>query len=292
MKKLAVARTKEALKSFAKLQNSSEDNYVFLKITDNLRNNKILKSLDKNIQSKDYSYMMVLKDFVVITSEGSLKLNVQKLAENAEAKELNTPDVEKIGDKVVEEGVLKSKALKELESGKLSKESKDYIAKILKGIDAGRSEDVPSGEEFVKELDKKTMDEEDADVKSEQASEKDEQHDEKREKINEEKTKSAPAESEEDKEEEGKEKDKEKAVTTKSIRDIMAEFTKDEVKHLMTVTKSLSTDEPVFRDRQAAKVFATKYNSRNPQKKAVVVPAGVEEKRKYGNRAKVKVVFE
>lgn len=103
-KLIFAARTREALKSYAQLNNLNPNNYVLVEIPDALRQNKVVKSLAQNITNPDVRYVMVHKSCVTVTHNGKPALNVTALSENSYASSLNKPETEQIGDKTVGKG--------------------------------------------------------------------------------------------------------------------------------------------------------------------------------------------
>lgn len=103
-KLIFAARTREALKSYAQLNNLNPNNYVLVEIPEALRQNKVVKSLAQNITNPDVKYVMVHKSCVTVTHNGKPALNVTALSENSYASSLNKPESEKIGDKTVGKG--------------------------------------------------------------------------------------------------------------------------------------------------------------------------------------------
>lgn len=103
-KLIFAARTREALKSYAQLNNLNPNNYVLVEVPDALRQNKVVKSLAQNITNPDVKYVMVHKSCVTVTHNGKPALNVTALSENSYASSLNKPETEQIGDKTVGKG--------------------------------------------------------------------------------------------------------------------------------------------------------------------------------------------
>lgn len=103
-KLIFAARTREALKSYAQLNNLNPNNYVLVEVPEALRQNKVVKSLAQNITNPDVKYVMVHKSCVTVTHNGKPALNVTALSENSYASSLNKPETEQIGDKTVGKG--------------------------------------------------------------------------------------------------------------------------------------------------------------------------------------------
>ena len=119
--KLFIARTKSGLEENFKFRGLDRSNYVIFHITDKVRENKVIKSLAGSVADENFKYMAVLKDFVVVTTEGAVSVNTPALAENEYARELNTPEEEAPGDKSVEDGQLKGIFSKLQKGQKLTK---------------------------------------------------------------------------------------------------------------------------------------------------------------------------
>ena len=98
---ITLARSKESLlnevRRIAKAHGVDKDAFIILPIPKELRNNEKLKAIEPDITDTTYKYMLVRKsvggkDFVVLTVEGQVKLDVGALPENPLAAEMNDPE--------------------------------------------------------------------------------------------------------------------------------------------------------------------------------------------------------
>lgn len=269
--KLFVARTKTALKSRAELHSLNINDYYLIPINDEVRGNKVMKSLVSTIDNAEYKYMLIQKSFCVITNEGKLQVNTNMLSENAYAQDLNTPEEEIPGDKVVSEGTLKN-LLSKVSSMELTDAEKETVTKALKSWGEHAGEEVPESEEFVDELEQKTVEAEDESDEAEAEAE----------------TK-AFGESEDADEAEVESEDD---AVTKSVKDRLAALSSDAgANALMANLKSfgsLSDDEAVFTSKAQARRFSQIYNSKvhGSTKRAEVAPAGRNVRQTFGTKAK------
>lgn len=267
--KLFIARTKGALKSRAEISQLDLNNYVIFSITDKARENETLKSLAQGITNPEYKYLMVHKSFVVITTDGKVNLNTASLAENSYAQDLNTPEVEIPGDKIVEDGVLKSVTAKIAQLKGLTDEEREVIAKALKSWGEHAGEEVTTEEEFVDELDTAEA-------------------------------KSTAAEDEKEGAEEAETEDadeKEEFFVSKSIRDRIDGLNSQTVTaRLISTAKSfgsLADDALVFPSKGQAQRFAQNFNNKaSGVTRASVAGADRVVRERFGTRAKFMVVIE
>lgn len=325
--KFFIARTKSALKSRAQVANLDLNNYVIFKITDKARNNASLKSLSENITDKNFKYLMVLKDFVVLTTEGTLRINAGALAENSYAAELNDPEHEVVGDKFVVDGVVKGIYDKVVKASDFSDSEKITLLKALKSWGEHDADTVSTQDEFVDELGEtksQHSDEEDDDgeeTKGMYGNENDEEmktihakDDDEKEPDDKKETKGMHAEKEdeeemksmhEDKEDEeddeetkgmhGQKEDEEDEVT-KSMRQRISAMSTASIKDLLFASLksygSVAEDSPVFQNKNQAQKFAQSYNTKaHGVSRAEVTSADRHVRRRYGSRAKFIVTF-
>lgn len=305
--KVFIARTKGALKSRAELGNLDINNYVILKLNDQARQNGVLKGLVNGIEDRDYKFLMVLKDFVVLTTEGGLRVDTGKLSENDYARELNTPEEETPGDKFVVDGVVKGVLSKVSKMKGLTDEERDVVTQALKSWGGHDAEDV-GGEEFVDEL---------GETKSSH-SEEEEEEDE-GEEEGEEVTKATtgadgvtrpdtqPFDADPDaakveariassntKSVDGEEEEEE---VTKSVRSRISKMSRENAKEQMMSTLksfgSISEEEPVFQNKNQAQRFAQAYNSKvSGVERAEVAGASRHVRNRYGAKAKFVVALD
>lgn len=290
MNQIFVARTKEALKSLIALKGLNKDDYVFVSVTDNLRQNKVLKSIVPQIEDRAFTNMMVLKDFVTVSGDASVKLNVPALKESTDC-EVNKEDKKSVGEKFVKEGVLKS-LLEKISNAKVfTEEEKALLLSTVKSAgvtDTKHSTSADKKDEFVSGSEQKDLGE-DAEPELKDCHAKEEE--------SEERTKSMEGK-EPEKDEEPKEDKAEKEEprpVTKSLSSYFVEENEEaQVKALLKSCNSLSTDEPVFRSKNDARSFALKYNTTvsDGSKRAVLYGPTQADTRKYGTKVKARVNFQ
>lgn len=133
-KLIFAARTREALKSYAQLNNLNPNNYVLVEIPDALRQNKVVKSLAQNITNPDVRYVMVHKSCVTVTHNGKPALNVTALSENSYASSLNKPETEQIGEKTVGKGGTLKSMVADIYNSNLPNDKKMQALSYLKSI--------------------------------------------------------------------------------------------------------------------------------------------------------------
>jgi len=284
---LHAARTKEALKSYLSFNDLNRDDYVVLPINDKVRKSETLKSLDSRIADTTYKWLIIKSEFVRVSGESNIQLDIPKLKENAYGQEMNSPDVEKVGDKHVKEGTVKSLSDK-LNKLNLTTEEKQLLDTALKSLDGvtnpDKAEKIGKQDEFVSEMETKSAEADEH--KADEGHEKTETE-----------TKGMPEQLKEAMDGEGQEnksveaEDKKDEMVQKSL---MSNFNResDRLESLLKSCNSLSDTEPVFRDRASAKSFQNKYNSQNEGKRAVISTVSIQDVRHYGSKAKVKVIFE
>jgi len=97
---IKLARSKEALlleaKRIAKSQGLSPNDFVVLPLTENLRKHPKMKSLAPDVAEPVYRFVLVQKsvggkDFVILQTDGKLRIDFNLLPENPMAKEMNQP---------------------------------------------------------------------------------------------------------------------------------------------------------------------------------------------------------
>lgn len=289
--KLFVARTKSALKSRAELNDINLNDYVIFKITDKARKNETLKSISENIGNEEFKYLMVLKDFVVLTTDGGLRVDTGALSENAYAQELNTPEEEAVGDKVVVEGVVKSAYNKVKKAKGLTDQERQVMLKALKSWGEHDGEEVSDDEEFVDELGEVKSqhgeEEEHEDKKHEGKKHKDEDDDSDTKSMD---SHDKEGDKKDDDDGEDENNDDEEAVT-KSARERLSQMTlkatRDDVMSNLKSFGSVTEDAPVFQNKSQAQRFAQTYNNRSQGvSRAEVVSADRHIRRRYGTRAR------
>lgn len=133
-KLIFAARTREALKSYAQLNNLNPNNYVLVEVPDAIRQNKVVKSLAQNITNPDVRYVMIHKSCVTVNRNGVPSLNVTALSENSYASTLNKPDTEQIGDKTVGQGGTLKSIVSDIYNSNLTKKGKMAALKSLKSF--------------------------------------------------------------------------------------------------------------------------------------------------------------
>lgn len=296
--KLFIARTKAALKSRAEINSLDLNNYVIFKITDKARQSASLKSLATGIDNPEYKYLMVLKDFVVITTDGGLQVDTSSLPENDYAQDLNTPEEEAPGDKYVVDGVCKSLLEKLPNIEGLTDEEREVATKALKSWGEHGGEEVSSEEEFVDELDEngeaKSQNTDDEPRPSTKEDNTDTQDDEapvekKFEAAGVAKSESASDEDEDEDSEE--ETDENGEAVTKSARERLSRLSeanqREQVMAKLKSFGSLMEDKPVFQTKGNAQKFAQTYNNKvKDTSRAEVRSADRHTRRRYGTKAR------
>lgn len=281
MNKIFVARTRSALKSRAQLGNMDLNDYVILSLNDKARQNKVIKSVAPQVEDEDYKFIMLHKSFVVITTDGGLRVDTNMIGTNSYAEELNTPEEEAPGDKYVKEGKVKSILAKVAQVKGLSDEEKDTITDALKSWGEHHGEEVSKDEEFVDELEAKSQHTEDEDRPStEEDSDSDNPFVEK-----------SAAAGEEDEDEDDVTK------SLQSIREKVSGIVSPDVRsELISSLKSFGSidpERPVFQSKHAAQRFSQVYNNKvSGTDRAEVEAADRHTRQRYGTKARFIVTFE
>jgi hypothetical protein len=133
-KLIFAARTREALKSYAQLNNLNPNNYVLVEVPEALRQNKVVKSLAQNITNPDVKYVMVHKSCVTVTHNGKPALNVTALSENSYASSLNKPEAEQLGEKTVGKGGTLKSLVADIYNSNMSNDEKMSALQELKSF--------------------------------------------------------------------------------------------------------------------------------------------------------------
>lgn len=314
MKLLYLGRTQESLKSLI-LANSDElKDFVIVKIPEALRKNEVVKSLYPKVENQEYVYVAVHKSVVDISLDGKVVLCIEKLLskvtenETSKQNEDNVAHVESAKE-VVKEGKLEKDSGESGQSGKLKEEiHKEVLVTKSKHSEEDKEKEdkstVPTIDEVVEKLKNKnilTREERAALVNALRIIEEfmqDKLSDDQKATL-------ATAISDIDtalSSEENKEpKEAALEATSPSVEAVEKEDLEPEV---LPVTKSLYEHEkfltlksidgktPIFESKHDANRYARLYNLSNESKRAVVLPASMNEKRKYGPKAKYIVVFE
>ncbi len=329
---LYFARTKEALKTLLLANRHELEDFVIVKIPNELRKNEIVKSLYPKVENEEYLYVAVNKSVVDVTLEGKVVLSIEKLVsaikenETSKQNENNVAHVE-AGKEVVKDGKLEKSSGESGSGGKLQEELK------MEKLTTKSMSDKESKEENKKDEkdEKKKEDEKEEELptlhdvmskvaKGEKLS-KVERHilsvaldavkDETRTTAQEREVAKNDLHSDSELSDATKdvltrefgtkeEEDKALTATTPSVEALEKEdlepdvlpVTKSLVRELLVANKSLSLDEPVFDNKHDATRFARMYNLKAEGTRAYVVSASLPEKRKYGNKVKYVVKFE
>lgn len=295
MDKVFIARSRSALKARAQYQGLDLNDYVIFNLNDKARKNETLKSVVPNITEDEYKFLMVHKSFVVITTDGGLRVSTSMIGENEYANELNTPEEEAPGDKFVSEGVVKS-VLDKLPNLKgLSDSEKETITAALKSWGEHKAEELSgkSGDlgkkgeskfEFVEELDKNDpAKKESGAAEGSHATTKTVESDE-------------GEEDEKEDEDEDEEKEKGETKSLASLQERLNQLTgasaREELLANLKSLGSISEEEPIFQSKHAAHRFAQTYNnSASDSRRAEVAPANRHIRKMHGTRARFVVEF-
>lgn len=311
MKLLYLGRTKEALKSLILANGEELKDFVIVKVPDSLRKNEVVKSLYPKVENEEYVYVAVHKSVVDVTVEGKVVLSLEKLLSKVEENETSKQNEDNVahveaGKEVVKDGKLEKSSGEKGQTGSLKEEIHEEVVVTKSKHSEEEKEDsnVPTVDDVIEKLKKKnilTKEERAALVNALRIIEEfmqDKLTDEQKANLS-----TAISDVDMALSEENKTESEEKALeaTSPTVEAVEREDLEPEV---VPVTKSLSEYErflslksvdgknPVFESKHDANRYARLYNLHNEDKKAVVLPASMNEKRKYGTKAKYVVVFE
>ncbi|AZU97802.1 hypothetical protein PGDDIFCJ_00175 [Thermus phage YS40_Isch] len=314
MKLLYLGRTKEALKSLILANGEELKDFVIVKVPDSLRKNEVVKSLYPKVENEEYVYVAVHKSVVDVTVEGKVVLCLEKLLSKVEENETSKQNEDNVahveaGKEVVKDGKLEKSSGESGQTGSLKEEIHEEVV-VTKSKHSEEEKDdsnVPTLDDVVEKLKKKnilTNEERAALVNALRVIEEfmqDKLTDEQRANLSTAISDVDMALSEEGDKSEAESEEKALEATSSTVEAVEKEDLEPEV---VPVTKSLSEYEkflslksvdgknPVFESKHDANRYARLYNLHNEGKKAVVLPASMNEKRKYGTKAKYVVVFE
>lgn len=315
MKLLYLGRTKEALKSLILVNGKELKDFVIVKIPDSLRKNEVIKSLYPKVENKEYVYIAVHKSVVEVTVEGKVVLSLEKLLSKVEENETSKQNENNVayieaGKEVVKDGKLEKSSEEKRQSGSLQEEiHKEVVVTKSKHSEKNEEEDsnIPTVDDVIEKLKRKnilTNEEKAALVNALRVIEEfmqDKLTEEQQANLSTAITDVDTALSSEEPSEEDTSKEKALEATSATVEALESE---DLEPGVVPVTKSISEYEkflslksvdgqnPVFESKHDAARYARLYNLHNENKKAVVLPASISEKRKYGSKAKYVVVFE
>ena len=315
MKLLYLGRTKEALKSLILVNGEELKDFVIVKVPDSLRKNEVIKSLYPKVENKEYVYVAVHKSVVEVTVEGKVVLSLEKLLSKVEENETSKQNENNVahieaGKEVVKDGKLEKSSGETGQSGSLREEiHKEVVVTKSKHSEDNEKEDsnIPTLDDVIEKLKQKnilTNEERAALVNALRVIEEfmqDKLTDEQKANLSTAISDVDTALSSEEPSKEDTSEEKALEATSATVEAVESEDLEPEV---VPVTKSLSEYEkflslksvdgqnPVFESKHDAARYARLYNLHNENKKAVVLPASMEEKRKYGTKAKYVVVFE
>lgn len=314
MKKIFVARTRSALKSRAQLGNLDLNNYVILKLNQQARENKVIKSVIPQVEDDDYKYIMIHKSFVVITTDGKLNVDTNMIGKNQYAEDMNTPEEEKPGDKYVSEGTIKSLLSKVSNTKDFDKKEKEVLSRALKNWGEHAGDEVSKEDEYVEgleasddtvKLDPDVGDEpgptepkqgstKSQNVEEDSGGEKRDSVKEDTDTENDDRTeKSEAAKDEDDEDEEKVETLKALSAMREKVRNLDSPDVKNELLSNLKSFGSIDPTAPVFQSKHAAARFSQIYNNKvNGVEKAEVQAADRHVRKRYGTRARFIVSFE
>ncbi|ABJ91562.1 hypothetical protein YS40_168 [Thermus phage phiYS40] len=313
MKLLYLGRTKEALKSLILANGEELKDFVIVKVPDSLRKNEVVKSIYPKVENEEYVYVAVHKSVVDVTVEGKVVLSLEKLLSKVEENETSKQNEDNVahveaGKEVVKEGKLEKSSGESGQTGSLKEEIREEVV-VTKSKHSVEEDDsnVPFLDDVIEKLKRKnilTKEERAALVNALRVIEEfmqDKLTDEQKTNLSTAISDVDMALSEESNKSEDKSEDKALEATSATVEALEKEDLESEV---VPVTKSLSEHEkflslksidgtnPVFESKHDANRYARLYNLHNEDKKAVVLPASMNDKRKYGTKAKYVVVFE